>query len=87
MFLLLCEYQSVLLTRSLSVQPENPAEFGGRVYEMMGMALAGRRSAREEQSGSAAPEVTTEESSPEESEPQSEVVEASEVITENDPWK
>jgi heat shock protein beta len=69
------------------VQPENPAEFGGRVYEMMGMALAGRRSAREEQSGSAAPEVTTEESSPKESEPQSEVVEASEVITENDPWK
>lgn len=51
--------------------PESPAEFGAKVYEMMSLALAGK-------SESTAGEPSTS---------QAEVVEASEVITENDPWK
>jgi len=51
--------------------PESPAEFGAKVYEMMSLALAGK-------SESTAGEPSTS---------HAEVVEASEVITENDPWK
>lgn len=58
------------------VQPENPAEFGARVYEMMGLALAGQNNAAAKQ---------TEEASSAEN--PSEVVEASEVLTENDAWQ
>jgi heat shock protein beta len=51
--------------------PESPAEFGAKVYEMMSLALAGK-------SESAIEEPSTGDA---------EVIEASEVITENDPWK
>jgi heat shock protein beta len=60
----------------LILQPENPAEFGGRVYEMLGMAPAARRSS------SSSKNSTTETLSGE-----AEVVEASEVIAESDPCK
>jgi heat shock protein beta len=53
------------------MQPESPAEFGAKVYEMISLALAGK-------SESTAGEPSTS---------HAEVVEASEVITENDPWK
>lgn len=78
----------VLTVALFFVQPENPAEFGGRVYEMMGLALAGRRSSRGEQKISEDEEDTkmTEDDSLNSS-PDSEIVEPSEVITENDPWK
>jgi len=51
--------------------PESPAEFGAKVYEMMSLTLAGK-------SESAIEEPSTGDA---------EVIEASEVITENDPWK
>lgn len=53
------------------LQPESPAEFGAKVYEMMSLALAGK-------SEGAIEEPSTGDA---------EVIEASEVITENDPWK
>lgn len=67
-------YETALLSSGFT--PENPAEFGARVYEMMGLALAGQNNA--------AANKTEETSS---SEGSSEVVEASEVLTENDPWQ
>jgi heat shock protein beta len=30
------------LTQSVGVQPDNPAQLGGKIYEMMGMALSGK---------------------------------------------
>jgi heat shock protein beta len=69
------------------VQPENPAEFGARVYEMMGLALAGKNNAQAKEKVEGQGQKQTEEPSSDASETPSEVVEASEVITENDPWQ
>ena len=75
------------------MQPDNPAEFGARVYEMMGLALAGQNNAQAEGKVGGEEKKQTEEASPstpEESfevEEPSEVVEASEVIAEDDPWQ
>lgn len=69
------------------MQPENPAEFGARVYEMMGLALAGQNNAQAEEKVEWEGKKQTEEASSSPSETPSEVVEASEVITENDPWQ
>lgn len=33
----------------LLVQPENPAQLGGKIYEMMGMALSGKWSGAQSQ--------------------------------------
>jgi heat shock protein beta len=30
------------LTHFVGVQPDNPAQLGGKIYEMMGMALSGK---------------------------------------------
>ncbi|GJP48536.1 hypothetical protein CLOM_g7826, partial [Closterium sp. NIES-68] len=57
--------------------PENPAEFGSRVYEMMALAIP--------QADSASPAATS--SSSTSAPVQPEVVEASEVRTEGDVWK
>jgi heat shock protein beta len=66
------------------LQPENPAEFGGRVYEMMAMALAGNRDSVISNKDDSAVDAVEEDSS---GESEAEVVEASEVRTECDPWK
>eukprot|EP00850_Spirogloea_muscicola_P011877 SM000075S21966 [mRNA] locus=s75:335751:343270:+ [translate_table: standard] len=65
--------------------PENPADFGGRIYELMGLAmLGGKRPAAQDASPVA---DATPASSGESGEGESTVVEASEVRTEGDPWK
>lgn len=68
------------------VQPESPAELGGKIYEMMAIALGGRwgRSDTEEaeasndeaSAGADASEGTV-----------TEVIEPSEVRPESDPWR
>ncbi|KAG0593096.1 hypothetical protein KC19_1G304700 [Ceratodon purpureus] len=84
-------YETALLSSGFT--PDNPAEFGARVYEMMGLALAGQNNAQAEGKVGGEEKKQTEEASPstpEESfevEEPSEVVEASEVIAEDDPWQ
>ncbi|KAG6545602.1 hypothetical protein Mapa_012956 [Marchantia paleacea] len=73
-------YDTALLASGFS--PENPAEFGGRVYEIMAMALSGK-----DQSGLESEESTEDALSEASGNDDVEVVEASEVRTENDPWK
>ncbi|KAL3336601.1 hypothetical protein AABB24_029317 [Solanum stoloniferum] len=68
--------------------PDSPAELGGKIYEMMAMALGGRWGRFEEEEMEASEEASTESdaSSAEVVEPQ--VVEPSEVRTEsNDYWE
>ncbi|KAL2630130.1 hypothetical protein R1flu_014816 [Riccia fluitans] len=72
-------YDTALLASGFS--PENPAEFGGRVYEMMAMALSGKRATAEV---SETADAAVEE---EGSDAAVEVVEPTEVRTENDPWQ
>jgi heat shock protein beta len=78
-------YETALLSSGFT--PENPAEFGARVYEMMGLALAGKNNAQAKEKVEGQGQKQTEEPSSDASETPSEVVEASEVITENDPWQ
>lgn len=73
-------------------QPNSPAELGGKVYEMMAIALGGRwgrleseEAADSEVKSEADSEVNTEADSYGTLEP--EVVEPSEVRAESDPWK
>eukprot|EP00897_Mesotaenium_endlicherianum_P007740 jgi/Mesen1/6995/ME000365S06129 len=60
--------------------PDNPAEFGSRVYEMMGLALGSRQDEKDEYTRKA-PAAASDAGEG------NEVVEASEIRTEADPWK
>ncbi|RWW10795.1 hypothetical protein BHE74_00046326 [Ensete ventricosum] len=72
------------LQRDDMIQPDNPAELGNKIYEMMGIALGGRWGRSEpEEEGS---EATSAEAGSSDA-TEAEVVEPSEVRTENDPWK
>ena len=68
----------------LMLQPDSPAELGGKIYEMMAMALGGRwgRSDGDEAEDNA---EESDANASEASEPQ--VIEPSEVRTESDPWQ
>ncbi|TKW33636.1 hypothetical protein SEVIR_2G252000v4 [Setaria viridis] len=77
-------YEAALISSGYT--PESPAELGGKIYEMMTMALGGRwgRSDTEDAeatSSEASVEVDSSEGAV------TEVVEPSEVRTESDPWK
>lgn len=65
------------------VQPDNPAELGNKVYEMMAMALGGRwgRSEADDAEGNAAESDATAGEAVD-----AQVVEPSEVRAESDPW-
>lgn len=67
-------------------QPESPAELGGKIYEMMAIALGGRwgRSDMEEAEASTG-EASAEADSSEVT--VAEVIEPSEVRPESDPWR
>jgi len=69
------------------VQPESPAELGGKIYEMMAIALGGRwgRSDTEEAETTTTGEASVEADSPEGT--VTEVIEPSEVRPESDPWR
>lgn len=86
-------YVGSLISFYYILQPDNPAEFGKSVYEMMALAIANQ----EESSGSvAATSKSTESKSTEpkpteskssESTSEGEVVEASEILQEEDLWQ
>ncbi|KAH9332064.1 hypothetical protein KI387_004172 [Taxus chinensis] len=77
-------YDTALISSGFA--PENPAELGGKIYEMMAMALGGRwktaESERVEPEEGEPSSVTVDSEAPE-----IDVIEPSEVRTESDPWK
>ncbi|EXB44914.1 Endoplasmin-like protein [Morus notabilis] len=74
-------YDTALISSGFS--PDSPAELGNKIYEMMAMALGGRWGRLEEENAEAAePDASASSSEAVETE----VVEPSEVRTENDPW-
>nr|GMD77198.1 heat shock protein 90-5, chloroplastic-like [Ipomoea batatas] len=81
-------YETALIASGFS--PDSPSELGNKIYEMMAMALGGRwgRLEEDEEEETEASEGNPTEdsgaSSPDVSQP--EVIEPSEVRTENDPW-
>ncbi|KAM0871736.1 hypothetical protein ACQ4PT_039190 [Festuca glaucescens] len=77
-------YETALISSGYT--PESPAELGGKIYEMMTIALGGRwgRSDTEE-AGATTGEANVEIASSEGT--VTEVVEPSEVRTESDPWR
>ncbi|GAQ77691.1 molecular chaperone HtpG [Klebsormidium nitens] len=81
-------YESSLLTSGF--QPDNPTEFVSKVYEMMAVALDAKRKQRQEDlekfGSPKAPEQPKATPAAEESTNEN-VVEASQVLTEEDPWK
>lgn len=72
-------YDTALISSGFT--PDSPAELGGKIYEMMAMALGGRWGRSDEAETTEASEETA---NAEDS--QTEVVEASEVRPESDPW-
>jgi len=82
-------YESSLLTSGF--QPDNPSEFVSKVYEMMAVALDARRKQRQEDlekfGRAKAPEAPAAEKAKAEKASNESVVEASQVLTEEDPWK
>ncbi|KAG6765794.1 hypothetical protein POTOM_029851 [Populus tomentosa] len=75
-------YDTALISSGFT--PDSPAELGGKIYEMMAMALGGRwgRSDGDEAEDNA---EESDANASEASEPQ--VIEPSEVRTESDPWQ
>ncbi|KAG6426175.1 hypothetical protein SASPL_110393 [Salvia splendens] len=75
-------YDTALISSGFT--PDSPAELSNKIYEMMAMALGGRwgRSEDDEEGEGAEPNPTSEADEAVESQ----VVEPSEVRTENDPW-
>ena len=61
-------------------QPDNPAELGDKIYEMMATAVGGRWGRVEEEESSSVGEG-------DEKDGEAEVVEPSEVRAESDPWQ
>ncbi|KAJ8640202.1 hypothetical protein MRB53_016896 [Persea americana] len=85
-------YDTALISSGFT--PDSPAELGGKIYEMMAIALGGRwgRLDEGEPDSESKSEASFEDSEAEVVEPsevqaESEVVEPSEVRTESDPWK
>ncbi|KVH97535.1 Heat shock protein Hsp90, partial [Cynara cardunculus var. scolymus] len=78
-------YETALISSGFT--PDSPAELGGKIYEMMAVALGGRWGRVEEDEAAAAADSTTESTSDSTSEgTETEVVEPSEVRAETDPW-
>jgi heat shock protein beta len=69
------------------LQPDSPAELGGKIYEMMAMALGGRwgRSDGDKEEAAEGNAAESDANASEVSEPQ--VIEPSEVRMESDPWQ
>ncbi|RLN04308.1 heat shock protein 90-5, chloroplastic-like [Panicum miliaceum] len=78
-------YEAALISSGYT--PESPAELGGKIYEMMAIALGGRwgRSDTEEAEATTSGEASAEADSSESTE--TEVIEPSEVRPESDPWR
>lgn len=68
------------------MQPDSPADLGNKIYEMMAMALGGRWGRLEEGVADAPQDDAAESSVANGETSETQVVEPSEVRTENDPW-
>ncbi|KAF5762095.1 putative Heat shock protein Hsp90 family [Helianthus annuus] len=79
-------YETALISSGFT--PDSPAELGGKIYEMMAVALGGKWGRVEESEAAAAATDSSESNvdSTYESAAETEVVEPSEVRTETDPW-
>ncbi|KAI7754352.1 hypothetical protein M8C21_006040 [Ambrosia artemisiifolia] len=78
-------YETALISSGFT--PDSPAELGGKIYEMMAVALGGKWGRVEESEAAAATESSeTNVDQASESSAETEVVEPSEVRTETDPW-
>lgn len=76
-------YETALVSSGFT--PDSPADLGNKIYEMMTMALGGRWDRLDE--GTDVSEDNSSESGATEETSDAQVVEPSEVITENDPWQ
>lgn len=74
----------------LLAQPDSPAELGNKIYEMMAMAVGGKwgrlEEGEEEEEEEKAQGDSTESDSSSTEGSDAQVIEPSEVRTENDPW-
>ncbi|KAK4479842.1 hypothetical protein RD792_015385 [Penstemon davidsonii] len=77
-------YDTALISSGFT--PDSPAELGSKIYEMMAMALGGRWGRDEEGDEAEATESTSGADVGPAAGLESEVIEASEVRTESDPW-
>ncbi|XP_073003632.1 heat shock protein 90-5, chloroplastic [Typha latifolia] len=77
-------YDTALISSGYT--PDSPAELGGKIYEMMAIALGGRWGRSEDEEAEATPVDESSETGYSEG-TETEVVEPSEVRTESDPWK
>lgn len=70
------------------MQPDNPADLGNKIYDMMAMAVGGRWGRLESEEAEPVVDSSASESdgSPDGAS-ETEVIEPSEVRAENDPWK
>ncbi|KAJ0828603.1 putative Heat shock protein Hsp90 family [Helianthus annuus] len=76
-------YETALIASGFT--PDSPAELGGKIYEMMAVALGGKWG-RVEETEATADESTVSNSDSTSESAETEVVEPSEVRTETDPW-
>ncbi|KAJ8426787.1 hypothetical protein Cgig2_007842 [Carnegiea gigantea] len=76
-------YETALI--SSGFQPDSPAELGNKIYEMMTMALGGRWGRLDDGANAQTDDSSKSDATVESAE--AEVVEASEVRTESDPWQ
>uniref|UniRef100_A0ACD5Y0Q7 Uncharacterized protein n=1 Tax=Avena sativa TaxID=4498 RepID=A0ACD5Y0Q7_AVESA len=77
-------YETALISSGYT--PESPAELGGKIYEMMTIALGGRWGRSDSEDAEATTSETNVEMDSSEA-TTTEVVEPSEVRTESDPWR
>lgn len=66
-------------------QPDSPADLGNKIYEMMAMALGGRWGRLEDEEAADGTNAAESDANAAEA-VEAQVVEASEVRTESDPW-
>ncbi|CAI9785317.1 unnamed protein product [Fraxinus pennsylvanica] len=76
-------YDTALISSGFT--PDSPAELGNKIYEMMAMALGGRWGRLEDNKVESTENATESDASSSDGS-ETQVVEASEVRTENDPW-
>ncbi|XP_050221462.1 heat shock protein 90-5, chloroplastic [Mercurialis annua] len=77
-------FDTALISSGFS--PDSPADLGNKIYEMMAMALGGRWGRSEDDSAEATEGNAAESDDNPKEVAETEVVEPSEVRTENDPW-
>ena len=77
-------YDTALISSGFT--PDSPAELGGKIYEMMALALGGRWGRAEEGDVPVEAESSSDANSGSGESSESEVFEPSEVIAESDPW-